>query len=228
MKRCLIITGGDFDGPEIRYPEAQLVIACDRGYEYCCRLGLTPDIIIGDFDSAEKPKTDIPMLTFPPEKNDTDTMLAVRYALEQQCTEIVIGCCMGGRFDHLFANLQSAVFALEHHAGAAIVSADTRITFLKEGKAVIPMRKGWSLSCFSYSDCCEHVSISGTSYEVEDITITNGFPIGISNNWNAQEAIFQIGSGILMIVESKLKEGEHIDEGNAWDNLARRSRKGDR
>ena len=83
MNTCLIISGGEF-APlplDLKY---DYVIACDHGYDYAIRLGITPDLIIGDFDSCDTDVTsinEIPVETFPVAKDDTDTMLAVKCAI---------------------------------------------------------------------------------------------------------------------------------------------------
>ena len=131
-KRCLIISGGEyspFPAPE----EDVFVIACDRGYDYACRCGVKPDLVLGDFDSCRSPVAeDLPVETLPAEKDDTDTMHALRRALELGCTDIALVCALGGRLDHLLANLQTAVFAARQGAGVRIVKEN-----------LLPHRKGF-------------------------------------------------------------------------------------
>ena len=80
MKRCLIIAGGDY-APIGPVGEGDFVLACDKGYAYARREGIVPDLILGDFDSYGGALPEgIPVLRYPVEKDDTDTMLAVRWA----------------------------------------------------------------------------------------------------------------------------------------------------
>ena len=82
MKRCLIIAGGDY--APIEPEEGDYILACDKGYAWCKREGIVPDLILGDFDSyGGKLPEGVPVLRFPIEKDDTDTMLAVRWSSEQ-------------------------------------------------------------------------------------------------------------------------------------------------
>ena len=86
--RCIIVSGGVFSPAPEQQP-GDFVIACDRGYAYCGRLGLMPDLFIGDFDSysgAVAPGVAVERLI--PEKDDTDTMHAVRRALELGFTSL--------------------------------------------------------------------------------------------------------------------------------------------
>ena len=98
--RCIIVSGGVFGPAPERRPD-DFIIACDRGYAYCGRLGLTPDLFIGDFDSYSgtvAPGVAVERLI--PEKDDTDTGHAITYALAHGLRELVLVCALGGRLDH--------------------------------------------------------------------------------------------------------------------------------
>ena len=91
MKRCLIIAGGDY--APIEPDGGDFILACDKGYAWCVREGIVPDLILGDFDSyGGKLPEGVPVLRFPIEKDDTDTMLAVRWASEQGFKAVRL-CC---------------------------------------------------------------------------------------------------------------------------------------
>ena len=209
-KTCLIISGGDFSPLPAELPSFDYVIACDRGYQYASRFGLRPDVIIGDFDSSSQPDTEIPLLVHPVMKDDTDTMLAVRHALEKGCRQIIICCALGGRFDHAFANIQSLAFAAKAGAIARMISDDTFITVFPGGRMSFPRREGWSFSCFALSDICKGLAIKGAKFNCGGLDISNTFPIGVSNVWAEDEISVCCDAGILMVVESKLRSGEHI------------------
>ena len=209
-KTCLIISGGDFSPLPADMASFDYVIACDRGYQYAQRLGLTPDVIIGDFDSSSRPDTEIPVYIHPVMKDDTDTMLAVRHALEKGFKEIFVCCALGGRLDHAFANIQSLAFAAEAGAIARIISDDTLITVFPGSSMTFPRREGWSFSCFALSDICKGVAIQGAKFECSRSNITNRFPIGVSNVWAEDEISVSCDAGILMVIESRLRSGEHI------------------
>ena len=209
-KTCLIVSGGDFSPLPEGLTPFNYVVACDRGYEYAQRLGLTPDVILGDFDSSAQPDTDIPTHVHPVMKDDTDTMLAIRHALEKGFRDISLCCALGGRFDHAYANLQSLAFAAERGAVGRILAADTVITAFPAGCRSFPRRDGWSFSCFALSDACTGVSIRGAKFGCEGAELTNRFPIGVSNVWTADEITLRAGTGLLMVIESRLRTGEHI------------------
>ncbi len=207
---CLIISGGEFSELPDDFRCPTYVIACDRGWQYAIRLGLTPDLILGDFDSSPLPDTEIPIVKVPTQKDDTDTMLAARKALELGFLDIAICCAFGGRLDHTFANIQTAAFLAARGAKTRLFGKDTEGLVFADGEMAVPRKDGWSLSLFSLSDKCEGVSIRGTKYEVEDIALTNAFPLGVSNVWSAENAEIAVKTGILLVLSSKLAKGEHI------------------
>lgn len=111
MKKCIIIGAGDFFGiPDEIVGKSGLVIAADGGFEHCLELGITPDTVIGDFDSLESPPENCSLLRLPVEKDDTDTLAAVKYGLEKGAEVFHIFGGTGGRFDHTVANMQSLVY----------------------------------------------------------------------------------------------------------------------
>ena len=186
---CAIISGGEFaplDGIE----NAACVIACDRGYEYAARCGIKPDLLLGDFDSYTGAlPAGVEVLRLPVEKDDTDTMSAVRHALDMGCRRIRIYCALGGRLDHLYANIQTGAFAAAHGARAEIIGEGAHIYVLPGGAIELPYRPGWSLSVFAIEDEVRGVSITGAKYQLSDAVITNTFPIGTSNEWLPGEAV---------------------------------------
>lgn len=207
---CLIVSGGDFAPLPEELHGAPCVIACDRGYVYAERLGLAPDLIVGDFDSAPPPAAGAAVKRYPSRKDDTDTMLAAREAIARGFADVAICCAFGGRLDHTLANVQTAAWLVAHGARARLYGADAEATAFGAGVARIPRREGWSLSVFALSDRCEGVTLRGVKYECENETLTNAFPLGVSNVWMAETAEISLRSGILLTLMSRLGEGEHI------------------
>ena len=201
--QCLLVSGGAFCKIPAELRKAETVIACDRGWQYAEKLGV----------DAKLAAFSIPVgvqLRVPTRKDDTDTMLAAKRAMELGYTDIAICCAFGGRLDHTFANIQTAAYLVAHGAQVHLVGTDTDAFVFSEGVRHISRREGWSLSVFALSDRCEGLTIRGTKYECEGVTLTNAFPLGVSNVWEADEAEISVRSGILMVMQSKLKKGEHI------------------
>lgn len=202
--KCLIVSGGDFSPIPSVGPDT-FVIACDRGYEHTLRCGVTPDLLVGDLDSCRVPvDPSIPQLRFPVEKDDTDTLAAIRIAIERGCTEGTLCCALGGRLDHTLANIQSLLFAEEHGLHLRITSADTELCLLRDGSLRLPRREGFSLSVFACTERCAGVSIRGAKYPLEEAELRNSFPLGVSNEWTEEAAEITVADGTLLIVLSHL------------------------
>ena len=203
--RCVILSGGNY-APVEGVREDDFVIACDKGYVYAQQAGVRPNLLVGDFDSYEGAlPSDLPVWRYKKEKDDTDTMIAIRYAVEQGFGQVDLFCALGGRLDHLYANLQAAAFAVANGGcRVTIHDRDTMLYFLTEGSITLPRRDGWFLSVFAASDTCEDVCITGGKYPLEHGVVTNTFPIGMSNQWAAEEAEISVGKGILMVVSARM------------------------
>ena len=203
-RNCIIISGGDFSPLEVPGPD-DFVICCDKGYTYAERCGIRPDLVVSDFDSyGGTIPAGIPVNVFPSEKDDTDTMIAIRYAVDHGFSSIRLCCALGGRLDHTLANLQALVFAQEHGLPAVLTDEDTEIYTLQDDSLELPRKNGWSLSLFAAKDRCTGVSLEGTKYPLSAAVVTNSFPLGVSNEWAAPTARIQVESGILLIVLSRL------------------------
>ncbi len=204
MKKCLLISGGEFC-PLRKKEEFDLVIACDAGLSAAKKMNIVPDVVIGDFDSyTGSIDKDIKVIKLNPIKDDTDTISAVRYAIDEGADEIHICCAFGGRFDHSIANVQTAAFIEEHGARAVIEGKDTILYSIRDSHLSLKKEEDSYLSFFAISDICSRVTIKGTKYEIEDETVTNTYPIGVSNEWMSDEAYIEVKSGTAVIIISKM------------------------
>lgn len=203
-KICSIISGGDF-APLTGIEKSDFIIACDKGLDYARKEGITPNLIVGDFDSfTGSLPDDIPILPLPVMKDDTDTMAAVRHAIDShQFGKITLYCALGGRLDHLFANLQAGAFAASAGLTVEIIDENTQIIIMPPGELKLPPKKNYSLSLFSLSDTCLGVNISGAVYPLNDAEIRSTFPIGVSNQW-VSDVTISFREGILMVILSRL------------------------
>ena len=205
MKDCIIISAGDVeDSSTLQLCASDSYIICaDGGYIHALNAGIYPDVVIGDFDtfSGELP-ADIERIKYPTEKDDTDTMLAIKLAIDRGYKDITIFGATGGRFDHTYANVQALAYASEYGCTASIVNGDTIITHIKNDRIVLPNIDG-IFSIFAYSDICEGVTISGAKYPLDGATITSTFAIGTSNEFIGSDVGISVDNGSLLIVITK-------------------------
>lgn len=200
---CAIISGGDY-APLCGIENADFVIACDRGIGYAGKEGITPDLLVGDFDSfsGDLP-SGIPVLKLPCEKDETDTMAAMGYAVEKGFSKVWLFCALGGRLDHLLGNLQAAAFAAGSGIEVKISDKDNEIYVFSKKTLIFPKKEGFSISLTALTDRCENVSLSGGKYELENAVMTNAETLGISNEW-VDNITVSVGKGVLAVVMSRL------------------------
>lgn len=180
------------------------VLCADGGYAHAIAAGLSPDLVIGDCDSG----VDIPpalLARVPVEKDDTDTMLCMRYAIAHGYQHCLIIGGIGGRLDHTFANIQTLAFALRHGIHAQMRDAYERVWLLEHAEAILQPRNGHTFSIFSYTERCTGVHEHGVKYPLKDATLTQHFPLGVSNRITGPQACISVQEGILLIMQSKLQ-----------------------
>ena len=198
--RCVIFTArceGDCGYvPE----EGDFVLCADGGWKLAQSEGVEPDWVIGDFDSAEAPETGR-VERHPVMKDDTDTMLCLKRGLRLGYERFLFLGGFGGRMDHTLANLQTLAYAAERGAQAIMQDGFCRVLALRNGTARVARRPG-KLSVFALSDRCRGVTVRGAVYGLTDGELTNAFPLGVSNEYAADEAEITVREGTLLIVQT--------------------------
>ncbi len=204
--KCVIFAGRPVSkGLRAWWKDADCIIAADAGWEHTRRLGLAPDLFLGDFDSAALPPEGA-VLALPAEKDDTDTHFAAREALRRGSAEVVILGGLGGRLDHTLANCQTLRFLAENGVRAVLADEENEVMALVPGTYTFPRREGWYLSVFSAGEAAEGVTLEGVKYPLRDYTLTNSFPIGVSNEFAEEEAVVRFSRGSLLLVFSRMEK----------------------
>ena len=206
IKRCVIITAFlDCKLSEIYTKEkSDYIICADGGIKYAEECGIFPDIVLGDLDSATAIDKKYNFIKYPKEKDDTDTMLCLKYGIEKGFCDFLIIGGIGGRFDHTIANIQTLAYAKENHVNARLSSKNSECFFLCDGDSCTLNKKdGFYLSIFSYSEKCEGITIKGTKYPLEKAELTNIFPLGVSNEITEEKAYISLEKGKLLIISAK-------------------------
>lgn len=171
-------------------PKKGYVIAADGGLNATEKLGLTPSLALGDFDSLGfVPKGEYKTEIHPVEKDDTDMGIAVKTAIKNGYTRLFLFGGMGGaRPDHTLSNLQTLVYAAKRGATAFLTDGEVCFTAIGSGKKLcFPENYRGNLSVFSAEGIAEGVTIRGTKYTVENATLSGDFPLGVSNSFIAPD-----------------------------------------
>ncbi len=197
---CAIVAGGSYS--PIDSSKYNYIIACDHGYNHCAASGVVPHIVMGDMDSiVGSIDSSIQTVTFSSDKDDTDTMIAVKHAIDLGYNHIHLLCATGGRIDHMLANIATVVYAVTHGVQCYMIDECNIIT-ATTSSIVVDKKDNYSLTLLSYSDSCI-VSVSGTSYTLDHHKLTSNVPLGVSNEI-VGSANITVYSGVLLVIQSKL------------------------
>lgn len=205
--KCIIICAGQFDLDSIPVEPDDFVIAADGGYDYCRRLKIEPNLILGDFDSLD-PEIKAELLQdvqnririLPAEKDDTDTLAAVREGLERGFREFVFYGSQGGRLSHTMANIQTLLFLKENGANGTLAEKYSRVFVIKGETVVLPENWKGYFSLFSLESQAEGVTIQNMKYELADAVLKNSFPIGVSNEFVGKPGRVSVKQGVLLAI----------------------------
>lgn len=199
-KTAYIFGAGEFFGLNDPPDENAVVIAADGGLRHVKECGLTPDFTVGDFDSLGYVPDGKNVFILPEQKDTTDLFEAVRIGREQSCTLFHIYGGTGGRFDHTIANLSVlGGMAKEGLRGFLHGNGYVLTTVFPGNPLLLLGGKGAGVSVFSLSDRSDGVTLSGLLYPLENGTLTNIFPLGVSNRMIGKTAEISVQSGILLV-----------------------------
>ena len=177
-----------------------LVIAADGGLRYLEQQHIIPDLIVGDFDSLGRVPTGENILLHPVEKDDTDTMLAVKLGLERNCRVFVLYGCTGGRPDHTYANYQTLLYLAQKGARGYLVGDGWVCCAIENAAIEFPPALSGTVSVFCPDSEARGVDLSGLYYSLENGTLTSGFPLGVSNHFTGERAVVSVKDGSLLIM----------------------------
>ena len=213
-KRACIITGGMLSEKFLtdyldKHP-GELRIVVDGALDVTHRLGIKPDFIVGDFDTVnqdllEHYEKQI-ILRHPPEKDQTDTELAIETALGKGCTAIAFFGATGSRLDHSLANIFLLESLLKRGITAEIINENNRL-YLKNQSFILQRNKtrGDYLSLLPLTETVEGVTLTGFKYPLRLHTLYRERTLGISNEITEEEARVEFTKGTFIVVESRDK-----------------------
>ena len=183
MKRCVVIGGADigrYDRIRSYLRADDFYICCDSGLKHREGLGIVPDLIVGDFDSYEDPHLEAETITLPCEKDDTDTVFAVKEALARGFHEFLLVGVIGGRLDHTLGNV-SLLLMLDTRGKAGMAVDDySEMEIVSNIPAQIGGRYAF-FSLLNISGTAQGITIKNARYPLDGEEITCEYQYGISN-----------------------------------------------
>lgn len=202
--RCVIFTARCEGDPRRVYRprEGDCVLCADGGWLLAKQAGAKPALVIGDFDSSDAP-SDAVVRRVPVEKDDADTMLCLKHGLSLGYDDFLIVGGFGGRVDHTLANLQALYYAARRGVSVAMADGARWASAVANGSLRVPAdvvdADRVKLSVFALTDTCRGVDIRGAKWTLSGATLTNAFPLGLSNEFAAPEAEISVEDGALLV-----------------------------
>lgn len=212
MKRAVVFFHGDSPSEHTvkRYIREDDVIVCaDGGMIWADKLGIKPDVYIGDLDSITSTlhkklqKEKIEWFIYPKEKDETDSELVMRYVVEQGFTDITIFGWMGSRFDHVLANL-FLLGNVKKNIQVRIVEEE-QVLYLVKDKLSLRGKKGEFVSLIPLNGDVSGVSTKGLKWVLKNETLYYGKTRGVSNELVGKDAAITIKSGVLLVIQHSIK-----------------------
>ncbi len=199
MKTCYIVgaSGGKILLPSLDSDD--YLIAADGGLDVLNKLQITPNAVLGDFDSLGYIPCGEDVEVFPREKDDTDTCLAARKGLEMGYRRFVIFGGLGGRADLEFANYQLLRFLAQNNARGVLVGEGRAITAVGDGLVRFPKSMCGRVSVFAPGGA-EGVFIRGLKYTIERGCLESTSALGVSNEFIGKSAEVGCENGDLLIM----------------------------
>ena len=174
MKRCVIVGGADigrYDRVRSRLREDDFYICCDSGLRHRAGLGITPDLIVGDFDSHENPHLGTETIVLPREKDDTDTVFAVREAVRRGFQDFLLTGVIGGRLDHTLGNVSLLLMLDAQGKRAAALDDYAEMEIVSRRPARIEDRYPY-FSLLNISGLARGITIQNAKFPLDNAEIT--------------------------------------------------------
>ena len=204
MQRCVIVGGaGIQEYQRIRdsLRRDDWFVYCDGGLKHVQELSRKPDLIVGDFDSHEKPETDTETIVLPCEKDDTDTVYAVKEAVKRGFREFLLIGVVGERFDHTFGNISLLLYLDSLGIPACILDDYSEMRIISRETAEVKGDCSW-FSLLNISGTAKGITIRGAKYPLTDGEITSEYQFGISNEvLPGETACISVREGRLLLVK---------------------------
>ena len=206
--KSYILTGGAIhpDNIHIKPDRDDLIIAADSGLNHAKNLGLTPAVVVGDYDSlghVPEQGPDVEVITHPAEKDETDTQLAIRLALSRGADDVHIIGGLGGRLDHTLSNLAILEALAQKKVRCVIEDGQNRVRLLQSDSTILP-RSGYTyVSLLALDPIVKGVEIEGVKYPLKNAKLSRTFQYAVSNEITGNCCFIAVRKGSILVVESR-------------------------
>lgn len=214
--KAIVVAGGDAASDDAALlAGAELVVAADSGASWLARIGVRPDVVIGDMDSVDPSLLDrlkadgVAIERHPAEKDASDAELAVARAISAGASEVLILGALGGeRLDHELANLLLLADGAWNHTALRIVRGGTSVRALQGGDELeLTGVPGDLVTLLSLDGDAAGVRTQGLRYALTGETLPIGRSRGLSNEVERAPASVSLERGTLLVIETRKESG---------------------
>ena len=183
IRRCVIVGGADINNygfirEQLR--DDDFIIFCDSGLKHLEQLQVKPSLIVGDFDSHENPYLDVETIVLPCEKDDTDTVFAVKEALKRGFDNFLLIGVVGARLDHTLGNVSILLYLDSLGKKGCIIDDYSEMEIVSDKPVSICDQYAF-FSLLNISGCAKGVTITGAKYPLSGAEISCEYQYGVSN-----------------------------------------------
>lgn len=206
MSRCIIVGGADINNYDFIRESLQsddYVIFCDSGLKHLASLQVKPSLIVGDFDSHENPHLDTETIVLPCEKDDTDTVYAMKEAIKRGFDTFLLIGVVGGRLDHTLGNISMLLYLDSHGCKGTIIDDYSEMEIISSAPAYIEDKYEF-FSLLNITGCAKGITIQNAKYPLNDGEITCEYQYGVSNEvLPGKTAIVSVREGKLLLIKDR-------------------------
>ena len=203
-KRCVIVGGADIRNYAFIREKVcadDYVVFCDSGLKHLEHLQVPPNLIVGDFDSHENPHLDVETIVLPCEKDDTDTVYAVKEAINRGFDDFLLIGVVGARLDHTLGNVSILLYLDSLGKKGSIIDDYSEMEIVSDEPVSICDQYSF-FSLLNITGCAKGITITGAKYPLDGGEITCEYQYGISNEvLPGKAAQVAVASGKLLLIK---------------------------
>ena len=203
MKRCVIVGGANINNYDFireKLSADNYIIFCDSGLKHMENLRVRPSLIVGDFDSHENPHLDVETIVLPCEKDDTDTVYAVKEAISRGFDNFLLIGVVGARLDHTLSNVSILLYLDSLGKKGCIMDDYSEMEIVSDEPVSICERYAF-FSLLNITGCAKGITITGAKYPLVDGEISCEYQYGVSNEvLPGQVAVVSVKEGKLLLI----------------------------
>ena len=204
MKRCVIVGGADINNYGFireKLCADDYVVFCDSGLKHLEYLHAKPSLIVGDFDSHDNPHLHTETIVLPREKDDTDTVYAVKEAIKRGFDDFLLIGVAGARLDHTLGNVSILLYLDSLGKKGCIIDDYSEMEIVSERPVSICDKYSF-FSLLNITGCAKGITINGAKYPLADAEISCEYQYGISNEvLPGEKAVVSVKCGKLLLIK---------------------------